>query len=148
MRQVDFYLISNHVAQAELKLASRLANKLMALKQRVLLVTDTEDEATDLDKMLWSFSDTSFVAHDRLPSKTPVHSTIHIAVGSDLDEALLAFDYNVLINLGSEVPDCQARFPRIAEVIAADERSKSEGRLRFKKYKAQNLEIKTHPIEI
>lgn len=148
MQQVDFYLINNQVTQAEFKLASRLANKLLSLKQRVLLVTETESDAADLDQMLWTFNDTSFVAHDRVPAKKNVYSSIHVAVNSDVNEATLKQDYTVLINLSKRVPSYHQRFSRIAEIIAADEPAKAAGRTRYKAYKSNNIEIKTHPIEI
>lgn len=148
MKQVDFYLIGNAVKQAKYKLASRLANKLIGLNQRCLLVCDTEQELETLDATLWSFSDASFVAHDRVPSQAQTHAQVHISVAQQVNSHVLDSNYDVLISLCQNAPLYVHHFARIAEVIEADEAAKQAGRQRFRHYKSEGFELKTHQLEL
>lgn len=147
MKQVDFYLISNQVQDAKYKLASRLSNKLQRLKQRALIITDNVEQTTSLDQVMWSFSDTSFLAHDQISSDEH-HSLIQIGDATQASQKLLEKDYNVLINISSEVPIFNHHFARIAEIVEADDASKTAARVRYKRYQTEGFEIKTHQIEL
>lgn len=150
LKQVDFYLISNQVSNAEYKLASRLANKLARLQQRALVVTDTAQSSEQLDQIMWSFSDSSFVAHDRIIEGTAVDpfSNIHISEISSYSNEPHTPDYDVLINLCGAVPVFNHHFTRIAEIVPDDENAKAQARHRFKTYKEEGFEVKTHSIEL
>jgi len=147
MKQVDFYLISNQVNNAKYKLASRLSNKLQRLKQSALIVTDNEQATTLLDQVMWSFSDTSFLAHEHIGDDNH-SSSIQIGDASLASPNLLEKNHNVLINISSEVPIFNHHFSRIAEIVEQDEQSKTAARVRFKRYQTEGFEIKTHQIEL
>lgn len=147
LKQVDFYLISNHVNHGKLKLASRLANKLQRMAQKALIVTESSADTAALDSTLWSFSDTSFVAHDRLDEVTPL-SSVHIGEQNDVTPAILETAYDVLINVSSTVPLFNHHFARIAEIVDADEDAKQAARARYKRYQSEGFELKTHQIEL
>ena len=163
MKQVDFYLLSNQVADAKYKFASRLANKLQRLKQSALIVTDDTASSELLDEVMWSFSDTSFVAHDRIGSNTDgLHNasdgsavarqrpgnSIHIAEVQQITDDIAQGSYDVLINLASEIPLFNHHFGRIAEIVEADDSARASARLRFKSYQDEGFTLKTHPIEL
>ncbi len=147
MKQVDFYLISNRVNQAKFKLASRLANKLQRLDQRALIITDSPQESSELDQLLWSFSDSSFVAHDPISDPAPL-SKVQYGVHNDVTPNVLERNYDVLINIGSTVPLFNHHFARIAEIVDSDDQSKAAARARYKRYKSEGFELKTHDIEL
>lgn len=151
MKQVDFYLISNQVNDAKYKLASRLSNKLLRIGQSALVITDNETATTELDRVMWSFSDTSFVAHERIdqvPKDETFSSNIQIGDANQVSSILLEKTYNVLINISLETPIFNHKFPRIAEIVDADEDSKTAARIRYKRYQTEGFEIKTHQIEL
>ena len=147
MKQVDFYLISNQIIDAKYKLASRLSNKLQRLDQSALIITDDENATTELDRVMWSFSDTSFLAHERLDNPK-FHSKIQIGDASLASANLLEIGYNVLINISSDIPIFNHHFERIAEIVDQDETSKNAARVRYKRYQTEGFEIKTHNIEL
>ena len=147
MKQVDFYLISNKVNNAKYKLASRLSNKLQRLKQSSLIITDDEKATAELDQVMWSFSDTSFLAHERINDDKHV-SSIQIGDASLASPSFLEKEHNVLINISSEVPIFNHHFARIAEIVEQDEQSKIAARVRFKRYQTEGFDIKTHKIEL
>ncbi len=148
MKQVDFYLISNQVIDAKYKLASRLSNKLTRMQLKALIVTDSLEASKQLNKVMWSYSDTSFVAHDHVPSESPTPSKVHITEVPSVSTDLLNDNYDVLINLASEVHAFNHHFERIAEIVLPNEESKAAARERFKSYKSEGFELKISPVEL
>ena len=147
MKQVDFYLISNRVRDAKFKFASRLANKLQRLNKSCLLVTENEAQTAELDRLMWSFSDSSFLAHDPISDDKPL-SSIQIGEHNSVSPQVLERKHDVLINLTSEVPVFNHHFARIAEIIEADDESKASARKRYKNYQSEGFEMKMHTIEL
>jgi len=153
VKQVDFYLISNSVKFGRFKLASRLANKLQKMGKSLLLVTNSAKETEELDTLMWSYGDTSFVAHETIHSITAEDesqaiSSIHLAEHQSVNSAVLDRNYDVLLNLCDEVPVFNHHFDRIAEIIEADESSKAAGRGRYKHYKSEGFELLMHDISL
>lgn len=148
MKQVDFYLLENQVADGPNKFVSHLCNKLVKLENKALLVTDTADQSQHLDQLLWSFSDTSFVAHDRLPNSEALQSIIHIIEAPQFSASLTEDNYHVMVNLCQSVPIFSHHFERIVEVIDADEPSKETARQRYRHYQNEGFTLKTHKIEL
>lgn len=156
MKQVDFYLISNRVNDAKFKLASRLANKLQRLDQRALVITDDTEATAQLDRVMWTFNDTSFLAHDHVTalsnqsSETTVSAkaTVHIGEHDKVSSQALESAHDVLINVSSETSVFNHHFSRIAEIVEQDETSKTNARKRYKNYQNEGFEIKTHTIEL
>lgn len=154
MKQVDFYLISNRVNDAKYKLASRLANKLQRLAQSTLVITDDAESAAHLNRVMWSFSDTSFLAHDQINATDnnvePAKNAASVLIGEHrmISPAILEKAHDVLINLSSEVPVFNHSFTRVAEIVEQDEGAKTAARMRYKSYQTEGFEIKTHEIEL
>ena len=148
MKQVDFYLISNQVADAKYKLASRLSNKLQRFDKKVLVVTANQDSIEVLDRIMWSFSDTSFLAHEQVEADQTSLAKVQITYSKKADPDQLQDGFEVLINLSDEIPVFSHNFDRIAEIVEVDEPSKAAARIRFNAYKQAGFEIKTHSIEL
>ncbi len=155
MKQVDFYLISNRVNDARYKLASRLANKLQRMQQSCLIITDNEAATTELDRVMWSFSDSSFLAHDSLIGLTQSlvaniapESLVHIGDHNSVTPLVLERQHDVLINLSSDIPMFNHHFARIAEIVEADDDAKTSARKRYKSYQGEGFQLKMHNIEL
>ena len=67
------------------------------------------------------------------------------AVHLTVDRAPPAAD--LLVNLAQRLPPQFQRYPRIAEVIDADEERRRQGRERFKAYRDLKLPLETHQID-
>lgn len=155
MKQVDFYLISNRVTDARYKLASRLSNKLQRMQQSCLIITDNEAATAELDRVMWSFSDSSFLAHDSVTDLTQSlvtdaapESLVHIGDHNSVTPLALEREHDVLINLSSDIPMFNHHFTRIAEIVEADDDSKASARKRYKSYQGEGFELKMHNIEL
>jgi DNA polymerase-3 subunit chi len=96
---------------------------------------------------MWSFSDSSFLAHD-LTSVSAPHSSVQIGDHNSITALVLERKHDVLINLSSDIPMFNHSFSRIAEIVEADDDSKSSARKRYKSYQAEGFELKMHNIEL
>lgn len=144
-QRIDFYLISNRVSNAKLKLASRLCSKLCKLNKKALVYTSNANESQLLDDLMWQYSDTSFVPHEIIqPGSEQIElSPIHISHNTQLPQ-----QYDVLINLSTQIPEHHLQFERVAELVANDDDDKHLARQRYKIYQDKNSELTTHNIEL
>ena len=139
---MDFYVLAGEDARARLKLACRLAEKAYLARQRVLVWADEAAELSSFDELLWSFSDCSFVPHERYQDPQQWDETaVLLACGP---QATAATD--VLLNLGSTVPPAAAQAGRILEIIDSEPARRQAGRERFRHYRDQGFAPQTHHV--
>ena len=95
-----------------------------------------------IDALLWTFRADSFVPHKVLGS-SPGALEPPVTIGCD---SLPSAEYDLLINLADTVPDGEASFPRIAEVVSSDDACRSLSRQRFIDYRGQGHTLDTHKL--
>jgi DNA polymerase-3 subunit chi len=141
MPRIDFYVLEGADARTRLVYACRLAEKAFLLEQRVSLLTDSESDAAALDSLLWTFHDRSFVPHELQDAGREPDTPVVIAWrGQD------AVHRDLLINLGSAVPDGFVSFARIAEIVDGDTERRRAGRERYRYYLDQGVKPDTHNV--
>jgi DNA polymerase-3 subunit chi len=139
MTQVDFYILNETGARSRQLFACRLAEKAFSLGHRVFVHAPGEAAARELDDLMWTFHDRSFLPHCLTGSAED--APVHIGAG-----AAPADGFHLLINLGAEVPAFAGRFERVAEVVDGDETRKVQGRERFRFYKDRGYPLETHKL--
>ena len=140
MAQVDFYVLRTPGEQARRVFACRLAEKAYRLENTVHILAPTRDDAAELDTLLWTFRDGSFVPHRIAGSQQP---PAPVTVG-DTDSGI--DDCDLLINLAADIPAEPGRFPRIAELVSSDDDGRRQGRARFAAYRDQGHDLNTHNL--
>lgn len=142
MSKVDFYVLSESGEMARQRFACRLAEKAYKLQNRVHICVSSPDVEQKLDELLWTFRDGSFVPHELLgaAASEPV-APVTISSGTTMQ-----VDCDLLINLASELPEAIGRFPRIAEVVSADDECRALSRQRFVDYRVQGHTLDTHNL--
>jgi DNA polymerase-3 subunit chi len=133
MTRIDFHSnVPNKIAYA-----CRLVRKARAAQCKIVLLGRDRNELTQLDQMLWSFSEQDFIPHvhagDPLAAQTPVILTD--------SEAVELPHHHVLINLSGNTPEHFARFERMFEIISSDEADKAAGRDRYRFYKERGYPL-------
>jgi DNA polymerase-3 subunit chi len=141
--QVDFYLLGAADRRARLTTACRLAEKACDQGLRVAVRTASPSETAELDELMWTYSDRSFVPHAVWPAEPAVadHTPVLIASG-----ALPDSHRDVLINLAAECPADPGRFARICDVVGPDEDDKRRARLRWRAYGDAGLAPAKHDL--
>lgn len=141
MTKVDFYLLNADGDSTE-RIACRLAEKAWRLGNRVYLLAPDKPVAHELDELLWTFSQGSFVPHAVYANDSD--AAVHpVLIGHNEPPAAL---HDVLISLAPEVPAWFSRFMRIAELVGATEDARVRGRERFRFYRERGYPLETHNL--
>jgi len=141
--RVDFYVLAADDPATRLRFTCRLAEKAWLLHQRVHVHATTAAVASDIDTLLWTFRQGSFVPHEVIGPGAAGNSPITIGHGSNAPPGA-----DLLINLADEVPEFFERFPRIAEVIDASDAVRRNGREHFRLYRERGCRPETHSIGV
>jgi len=139
--RVDFYILAAGDAAARLRFACRLAEKAYRLKNRVHLHTGSSVAAAEMDDLLWTFRQGSFVPHEMAKPGRASQSPVTIGYGGDQPP-----DADLLVNLSAEVPGFAAGYRRVAEIVEGAGDGLELGRERFRRYKESGRELVTHNI--
>ncbi len=142
MTEVDFYLLKDDSEQARVQFACRLADKAYRLGNRVFIHTRSAEQTQQLDKLLWTFQQNSFVPHELYQAGRRASSPVQLAHDAEPDA-----DSDVLINLAADVPLFFSRFERVAELVDGSESMRRQGRKRYSFYKDRGYPLRTHEIK-
>ena len=136
--RIDFYLLQDVDALARRRFCCRLAHRAVSGGNRVH-VRAGEEDAEDLDALMWAYPHEQFLPHARLRA------------GEEQAEPVLIFGTDqtaqgdVLINLGPDIPDCIPRFERVAEIVLGSERE--DGRIRYRTYREKGFTLFHHEVD-
>ena len=144
MTQVDFYILDSDSDDARLRLACKIVDKATQLDHHVFVHATSDEEARQLDELLWTFSQGSFIPHRIVRSELDGPALEPVLIGVNQTPAPGRWD--VLLNLGAEVPEFFSRYERVAEVVDANavRREQSRGRYRF--YRDRGYKLNTHQV--
>jgi DNA polymerase-3 subunit chi len=140
--KVDFYVIGGSGLETRQRFACRLAEKAYRLNNTVHIHTADRQAVQQIDDLLWTFRDGSFVPHEVLDAPL-AESPAPITIGCD---AAPSRDCDLLINLSEEIPAIAESFPRVAEIVTSDEDTRTLGRKRFVDYRERGHTLDTHKL--
>jgi len=142
MARVDFYVLQRTDERSRHTLACRLAEKAYRLENTVYIHAKNRSDAEQLDELLWTFRDGSFVPH-ALSDAGDETAASPVIIGAAPDGVE---SRDLLINLCDEIPAFADSFPRVAEVVTADENCRLLSRARFAEYRDNGHSIQTHKL--
>lgn len=146
MTEVDFYVLAETTDNdGLLRAACRLVHTVWDRKQLVYVLSTSDREADRLDELLWTFTQDSFLAHERLDDaeKSNPAATACVLIGTTTQLELVP---DLLINLGAPVPEWFTQCARVMEIVASDPQRKAEGRQRYRAYREQGVPLRSHEI--
>lgn len=123
----------------------RLLRKATRLGSRVAVLA-AQDVLGELDRALWVFDPTDFVAHRRLAAGEAVADRLRPTPIWLLDRVNDAPEHDVLLNLGDTVPTGFESFSRVIEIVTLDEADRSRARERWKHYSGRGYSITRHEV--
>ena len=141
--KIDFYLLREAEPQARLRTACRLTEKAYEQGLRVALRTSDATETAELDELLWTFSDRSFVPHCVWPADAGAAAETPVMIGSG---ALPDSHCDVLVNLGDDAPAGFESYARVLEVVGAGEPDKALARNRWRRYREHGANPESHNL--
>ncbi|NQZ80324.1 MAG: DNA polymerase III subunit chi [Colwellia sp.] len=113
-----FYPVCLHACQQ--------AAKFYRNNQRVFIYTENQQDAHDIDEMLWAFEPDSFVPHNLTGEGPRNGAAVEISWQMPTNRR------PILINLTSTVPNFASQFSTIIDFVPTDETLKQQARERFR----------------
>ncbi|MBL1431999.1 MAG: DNA polymerase III subunit chi [Gammaproteobacteria bacterium] len=144
--KVDFYILSGGGESGHTRYTCRLAEKAYKLKHRIYIHVNNGVEAQQLDELLWTFRQDSFVPHELCAdplSESKPESPIIIGYNNVAPDG-----YGMLINLSQGIPKFYKQFDRVAEVVADADTLRQISREHFRFYRDQGITPDTHQISL
>ena len=135
MPRIDFYIIEVAHPTARLRLTCRLIEKAYKNRHRIYVHADNAEQAHQLDELLWTYREDSFLPHNLYgdgPEPAPP-----IQIGFD---AIPDKHRDILINLSQTIPDFYPQFSRLLEIITTEPDIQTAGREHYRQYRLQGHE--------
>jgi DNA polymerase-3 subunit chi len=142
--QVDFYIVDSEAEDARLRVACRLCDKAMQQSQHVFINAATETEAGQLDELLWTSIQGSFIPHRVLREALPAAPREPVIIGLGAPPAGTRWD--LLINLAPDVPEFFSRYQRVAELVDGNAERRAQSRERYRFYRDRGYQLNSHQI--
>lgn len=144
MTQVDFYILGEDSANTLLNTACRIAEKAMKQQQHIYVNAQSEAQARNLDDLLWTFSQGSFVPHRLVEAGDAQDATepVLVGFGDDPNDE----NWQLIINLADAVPEFFSRYERMIEIVDANLERRAQGRERYRFYRERGYQPSTHNI--
>ena len=138
MTQIYFY----SGAVDKLNTACRLSVKAIQQDLKVMIYSLDDALLDRLDKLLWTFSPTSFVPHSRIHDK--LADVTPIVMGREM---LQTVRRHVLLNLDEACPSAFDQFDRLIEIAGVTADDKKAARERYRFYQKHGYEINHIKLE-
>lgn len=142
MPKIDFYIIEDTNPAARFQLVCRLIEKAYKNRHRIYVNTENQIDAHQIDELLWTYRETSFLPHNLYGDGPEIAPPIQIGFNVTPEK-----QRDILINLSKHVPNFYTQFSRILEIISTDPDVQAAGRENYKYYRAQHLKIDTHKLQ-
>jgi DNA polymerase-3 subunit chi len=141
MPTVDFYILYTDSREEKNILVGQITHKAWQQDYRIHIHTQSPAQARIIDKLLWTFQEDSFLPHDIYPEVPESMAPIQIGYTHQIGD-----NKGVLINLTEQIPPFCEQFQRIVEIVDDIPSARETGRTRYRSYKNQGYELKTHDI--
>jgi len=141
MTRIDFYISPDSQEQARYQLACKLTEKAYKLGNKVYIHTESSEQTGQIDDLLWTFRDGSFIPHQ--PSSKDSQKSVPVLIGHDKE---VPEEADILINLAPDIPDFFSQFERVAELVNENPDAKARARERYKFYRDRGYELNTYNL--
>ncbi len=119
---MDYYLLDQSAPEAVSKYACRLLAKVYDAGLKTFVLTDSPEQAEQIDQMLWTSSDANFVPHTQLENLAKDDPLTQIVIGDQLPRSLKIM--RSWLHLKPTMLNWVRGFARVAELVSSDELSK------------------------
>ncbi len=141
MTEVDFYILKDKAPQAGMQFACRLAEKIFKDGHQVYINTTSGQQLKQLDDLLWTFRQGSFLPHAVCTGNKPEATPILLGHAIEPDGPS-----DVLVNLAEDIPAFFSRFSRVTELVSGHDTHRETARARFRFYKDRGYTVRSHQL--
>lgn len=140
--RIEFYVLSSADEKAKFRFVCQLVEEIWQPGYRICIQVASLAQAEQLDTILWTFKQESFLAHDIYTEN--IQSLASIFINYHVDDT--CHDTKVLINLSERIPPFDTQFERIIELIDNIPASREAGRERYRFYRQAGYDLVTHEM--
>ena len=137
---VSFYNLDHDNTLAKFQTACRLAAQAYGLAKSVFILAQNDEEAKEIDNMLWEFPKDRFIPH-LLSDEPPEHDN-RVRIGSKLPDD----SHYLLINLTANLIAFTGKIDRVFEIVLPSEKEAASKRQSH--YENLNCTIQSHSIRV
>ena len=143
MTRIDFYVLPATGGANQAQIACRLTAKAFDQGHQVYIHTQSAESVEQLDQLLWTYRDTSFVPHQR--ASETVDPMAPVVIG---DAEPPEHSAEIMINLADPVPSFFSHFERVIEIVpgADDGAGREQARARYRFYQERGYKLNTHEL--
>jgi DNA polymerase-3 subunit chi len=142
MPKVDFYILPDASSANRLTFACRLIEKAYKNRHRIYIHTSDKKEAYELDELLWTYREESFLPHHLYGEGPEPAPPIQIGFNIIPDK-----HRDILMNLSEMIPSFYSQFTRVFELIPNESHAQSAARERYRDYRTAGCDMTTHKLE-
>lgn len=135
----DFYVLPAADPAARPSFLCRLAEKVVPTGHKLHIHCNTQQDAEQLDSLLWSFKAESFIPHHLIGSsmETPVQ------IGWQVEQI---DDNRVFVNLTEQLPTQALSAERVVEIVVQTDDVLKSTRANYKHYKDNGYKIRMNDM--
>ena len=141
---IEFHILQCN-QQAGLLFVCQLTEQLYQAEKKVWIETPSPQIAKQLDELLWTFRDDSFIPH-ALHSKIKSATPVRIGFSEYIPQAKDLQHVSCLINFATAIPAFYQQFSAFSEIVFNEASIRDAARLRYKTYQTQGHQLITHKI--
>ncbi|MBN8241109.1 DNA polymerase III subunit chi [Marinobacter nauticus] len=137
-----FHILAQNTHAARHLHAAKLVDKAWQQGDRVCVLCDTEEQALELDDLLWNFTPEAFIPHSiAKAATTPCSDPVGILLYPPA-----AVDWDTVIVLSSALPEDADQYRRLALVAHNDPAVLNQARGHYKQLRSLGIEARVHDM--
>ena len=137
-----FHILAQNTHAARNLHAAKLVDKAWQQGDRVCVLCDTEEQALELDDLLWNFTPEAFIPHSiAKAATTPCTDPVGILLYPPA-----AVDWDTVIVLSSALPEDADQYRRLALVAHNDPAVLNQARGHYKQLRSLGIEARVHDM--
>lgn len=119
----------------------KIVKKYYEVGNRILISSQNSVIIKNINKLLWTFEQLSFIPHSTNDEYDPLTSVLLFDTNY-INDSILKNDYNVFINLDDKVKTDYHNHEVIVELVTSNEEQKKIAREKYLYYKKNKLDAK------
>ena len=140
MTRIDFYILQHGHADTG-QFVCKLTEKAYKQGHQVYINVASDQQLRQLDDLLWTFRDGSFLPHGCYRAEENGKQPILLGHAIEPDGPS-----DVLVNMANDIPAFFSRFNRVAELVGGDDNQRQAARARYRFYKDRGYTLNTHTL--
>jgi DNA polymerase-3 subunit chi len=144
-KRTDLYIVGGTSFTELAYLACKLSEKITSNRQTALFVCQDEMQMQNLDELMWSFKNESFIPHRQASIPTESYPIV-IKTRKQHQEQSHEACIDNLVCIGPEPIENEPKHDRKLILVNSDQHSLSQARTLFKAMKSEGLQIHSHDL--